>query len=191
MPAAIGETVAVLLAAGLSRRYGREDKLMAPLRGRPLLAHAANLLAGLPFAGRIAVVSSTEGPLADLLGSRFALVPNPRPQDGQDGSVRLGLAAALAQGARHILLCLGDMPQVTATHVAAILAAGDDHVAVMSAAEAVRSPPTLMPRQRARSLLDRTDMSVRDALRGGPIATVTADPEVLRDFDGRADFQRP
>ena len=48
-------TALVLLAAGQSRRFGG-DKLGAPLLGKPLALHAADALAAIPFATRIAVV---------------------------------------------------------------------------------------------------------------------------------------
>lgn len=189
MPAAIGETIAVLLAAGLSRRYGADDKLMARWRGRPLVAHAAGLLAGLPFAGRIAVVSAAAGPVAGVLGGRFDLVVNDAPELGQDRSLRIGLRAAVDAGARHVLVCLGDMPDVTAEHVAAVLAAGGER-AVMSAAGDATSPPVLMPRAVAQAVLDRPDARVRDVLRGTDPVKVAAVAATLRDFDTPEDFAR-
>ena len=47
----------VLLAAGESRRFGRENKLLALYHGRPMIVHALETLGRLPCARRMAVVS--------------------------------------------------------------------------------------------------------------------------------------
>ena len=91
---------ALFLAAGLSSRFG-SDKLLHPLRGRPLFAHAATAvaeaIAGGFLSGAVAVVPQGATNLArqlDALGMQ--LVPNPDPARGLSGSLRLGLAATLA-----------------------------------------------------------------------------------------------
>ena len=58
---------AILLAAGTSRRFGGEDKLLAPLAGGPLALHAARHIVGLAPRRRIAVCRDDDGPLARLL----------------------------------------------------------------------------------------------------------------------------
>ena len=51
-------TAILLLASGLSSRFGAGDKLMADLHGRPVLAHAASVLADRSVARRVAVVGT-------------------------------------------------------------------------------------------------------------------------------------
>jgi len=46
----------VILASGLSERFGKADKLMAEFRGKPLVQHAIDAADKLPFAERFAVV---------------------------------------------------------------------------------------------------------------------------------------
>jgi molybdenum cofactor cytidylyltransferase len=178
-----GDVVAVLLCAGLSQRYGPADKLLAPLDGRPLVAHAAGTIGALPFARRLAVVQA--GPVGAIVAAAgFDLVVNDRPADGQDRSVRLGIEAALAVDPRAILVCLGDMPFVTAAHLAA-LAQGEG--AAMSVADGAPSPPTLIPIDLARAIL-ADDRPVRALMRAARPALVAAPAEVLRDFDLPTDF---
>jgi len=57
---------ALLLAAGESRRFGAANKLLAELRGQPLVRHIATRLAGLGFGARIAICSDDR--VAALLG---------------------------------------------------------------------------------------------------------------------------
>ena len=52
------DCILVVLAAGLSVRFGEADKLMAELNGKPVLRHVIDNMASLPFAARFAVVST-------------------------------------------------------------------------------------------------------------------------------------
>lgn len=107
-------TTALLLAAGQSRRFGAEDKLLAPFRGAPLVSHAAKALAR--FERKIAVVSSPQ--VRDLL-SGFEIVQ----LDG-DAAQSRSLQAGVAQApAAPLLVTLGDMPLITAAHLVAVVAA--------------------------------------------------------------------
>lgn len=184
------QTVAVLLCAGLSRRYGPDNKLLASLHGKPLAMHAAELCVALPFAGRIAVVPPAQPRLHALLSDLgFSLVANPDPASGKDGSLRLGLAAALDRGPRGALVLLGDMPHVTAAHLRALSAVADAGIAAISAADAILSPPTLMPAETARRVIVHGDRPVRASL--GSLIAVAAPKATLADYDCPEQFTAP
>lgn len=102
---------ALLLAAGGSRRFGEENKLLAPLRGRPLLEWAldAALAAGLD--GVYVVVGNTNLPLPN----RVTPVRNPRWREGQATSLRAGIDAARAKGHRAVVVALADQPLLEAS----------------------------------------------------------------------------
>jgi molybdenum cofactor cytidylyltransferase len=173
---------ALLLCAGLSRRFGAADKLRAPLHGRPLVAHAADLLRALPFRERIAVIRA--GPPGDALRpclAGFALVENDRPEAGKDRSIRLGLDRALAGGAEAVLVMLGDMPNVTPAHLRELAAAAGPQRAAIGLAGDWRSPPVLLPASLASAMLG-SDAPVRSFL-GKETALVAADPALLADID--------
>src|SRR5688572_4797988 len=55
-----GETVAILLAAGLSTRMGGEDKLWADLGGEPLVARSLRTLAAIEELDALVVVAPVE-----------------------------------------------------------------------------------------------------------------------------------
>lgn len=179
----VRETVAVLLCAGLSQRYGEGNKLLAPLEGRPLVAHAAGVLAGLPFRERIEVTGSD---VMTLPG--FRSVSNPAPERGQDSSVRIGLAAALEAKPRGVLICLGDMPFVTAAHLEALAEAATDEQGAISSSGEWRSPPLLLPADLAKQVLAKPEAPVRKLI--AEAAEVPAPPAMLRDFDTPEDFAR-
>ena len=50
-------TALILLAAGLSERFGDEDKLLALLNGKPIIQHAIEAAKGINYRHRLAVVS--------------------------------------------------------------------------------------------------------------------------------------
>ena len=69
----------LLLAAGQSRRFGPQDKLLAPLAGRPVVAHALDALA-LPEADfRLAVVSTDQVATITRQAGFDAVVFSPSP----------------------------------------------------------------------------------------------------------------
>jgi molybdenum cofactor cytidylyltransferase len=100
----------VILAAGMATRFGG-DKLMQPLKGRPLYSYAL----------KAALESELQG-VVMVCGGRLAADPprhnglicvsNPRPQDGQAGSLKLGLSRVPA-GSSHVLFMLADQPLIT------------------------------------------------------------------------------
>ncbi|MDP2328208.1 MAG: 2-C-methyl-D-erythritol 4-phosphate cytidylyltransferase, partial [Dehalococcoidia bacterium] len=53
----IADTVAIVLAAGTSRRMGGTDKIWSDLGGRPVLAHSLATFAALGAVARIVVVA--------------------------------------------------------------------------------------------------------------------------------------
>lgn len=152
----IGETAAVILAAGTGSRFGG-GKVRAPLDGRPLLAHvlAAVREAGI---GRVVLVlgrdaravlaAVREGEPAALEDVLVAV--NPAPERGLATSLGLGFGTATAGPApAGVLVVLGDQPRVRA-HVLRDLcraAAPADAVAVVPryAADTAPNPVLLLP----------------------------------------------
>ena len=125
----------VLLAAGRGVRFGG-GKLAAELGGRALVLHAAGVLAGLPFARRIAVV----GPGVPALGGLgFDAV---FAAEGAPMSASLAAGVRAAEGARAVLIALGDMPLVPAAHLRALVAGFDgDRIASSSGGRVM--PPAI------------------------------------------------
>jgi molybdenum cofactor cytidylyltransferase len=115
-------TVAVVLAAGLSRRMG-QAKLLLPIRGRPVVRLTIEcVLAG--GIDTVVVVSGREHEvLAEALSGlpvRFAV--NPTPEAGQSSSIRIGIAA-LPERTDAALIVLGDQPFLSREIIPALLAA--------------------------------------------------------------------
>lgn len=131
--------VAVLLAAGLSTRFGSTDKISAPLNGQPLGLHAAHTLAELPLAHRFVV--SRPG---NLDWQPFDLIPNLAPKKGLSHSIALGVSAARQVGADAILLALADMPFVPAAHFKDVIDRYSGHASLIASINGdQRMPPAL------------------------------------------------
>lgn len=167
----------ILLAAGQGRRFGGQ-KLLAPLRGRSLVTWAAEAMAGITL--KVAVVSDPRVEDA-LKGWRCVVVP----PGGQADSLRAGLAA-LPEWDR-VVICLGDMPDVTAAHVARIIVATGDRPAASHDGQAAM-PPACFPRSYAGRLATLTgDRGAGSLIAKG--AALVAAPSLLRDVDRLTDLQ--
>ena len=135
-------TVAILLAAGASRRFGEADKLLAPFRGRALIGHAAQAVRQCGADACLAVVTS-DAVAAQLEGFDFVRPPEAPP--AQSDSLRAGIAAALVRGATRVLVVLGDMPFVDAAILKAVLARATADSASAVTDGARRAPPACFP----------------------------------------------
>lgn len=112
---------ALVLAAGLARRMGR-DKLVLPLKGKPLVRWAVEALR--PWVDDLVVVAgpgeaAVREALADL---PVRIVSNPSPERGQGSSIAIGIAA-LRPETRAVLIALGDQPELPAEVIPRLLAA--------------------------------------------------------------------
>lgn len=80
----------VLLAAGMSKRYG-SNKLLADVNGKPMFTHLVDLAAGYPGTEKVIVTRFPEiEAYAENAG--INVVRNEHPQEGISWSLRLGLA---------------------------------------------------------------------------------------------------
>jgi len=176
----------VLLAAGLSTRFGAEDKLAAPLNGLPLGLHAARTVAAIPFAARIAVTGAR--PLA-FTSYGFTTVENDDPAAGQGRSIALGVQAARRADVDAVLVMLADMPFVTAGHVRALFDGFDgNHAVVASTTGDWSGPPALFGAVHFDLLAQLSgDHGPRTLIKAADL--VAALPAELADIDTRQDLQ--
>lgn len=184
-------TAIIVLAAGLSTRFGRGNKLLAEFRDRPLADHIVGTVEPLPFAAKFAVCSAGLPALTTLFTKRgFSVLPNPDNAQGQATSLRLGVEAAERADAKAVLICLADMPFVTSDHLLALVERlGEDmSVPVASVAEGgAPMPPAIFGHDHFPALLQSTgDRGARDLLRSA--ARLVVPPRQLADCDTLEDF---
>jgi len=105
---------AVILAAGRSTRMGGPNKLLAELGGKPLV----RIVTEQALESRASDVIVVTGHQAEevreaLQGLKVKFVHNPDFAEGLAGSVKTG-TAAVPENADGAVICLGDMPLISA-----------------------------------------------------------------------------
>jgi molybdenum cofactor cytidylyltransferase len=183
----------VVLAAGQSSRYGPENKLLEPLAGTPLVAHAVGTAVESAVDGVTVVVGyEADAVRAALDGFDVAVRTNEAYAAGQSTSLARGVAAARERGADAVVVLLGDMPHVSVETVNLLLAAyaGSAHDGLAAAFEGKRGNPVLFDSAYFDALADvEGDVGGREILleRADAVAVETGDPGVLQDIDRPAD----
>jgi molybdenum cofactor cytidylyltransferase len=151
---------AIVLAAGLSRRMGEQNKLLLPINGGTMIRHVVETyLAAID--GAVCVVTGFEPDriAAALNGLPVSLVHKADFEQGQPSSVRTGLLAAPMDD--HLVIGLGDQPLLTADDLTSLIAA---HMAADPAKisipfhDTARGNPIVVPwHMRAQLLADRAN----------------------------------
>lgn len=181
---------AIVLAAGLSQRFGNNDKLLAPFRGELLAHHIAHALRPLNLNARIAVISNSA--LNDCF-TEFDIVKLEDGLGGQSASIRAGLARARLTNPDKVLIVLADMPNVTPDLLAKIITTTTAERPAAATDGKRAMPPACFPATYFGRLAALSgDRGAREILAKLPeSALVTAAPSILRDIDQLADLNCP
>jgi molybdenum cofactor cytidylyltransferase len=111
----------ILLAAGLSSRFGRQ-KLLEPWRGEPLIRSAARRLLDAGLSPVLVVVSEEPRFDAVLDGLPVRTFENPAPEQGISTSIGIGLRALPAESPA-AMIAVADQPNLTAEALAELIRA--------------------------------------------------------------------
>lgn len=194
-------TVAVLPAAGGSRRMGR-PKLLLPFKGGPLVAGVVNALLG-GGVEEIVLVTAPDGEELRGWARRAGITSavNPDPGRGmlstiREGIAALGGAAELARQGTTLLVAPADLPNLQAGTVAELLRRMRESGAPL--AEPVFHGRRGHPLAIASSLIpeiDRLDANVglrqlRDRHAAELLEIVVEDEGVVQDVDTPEDYER-
>ncbi len=116
---------AIILAAGQSRRMGATNKLLIDIDGQPMVTRVANAISASSAAPVIAVVGHQSDKVREALRSEaIQFAENRKYADGLSTSLAAGIAA-LPSDIDGVLICLGDMPRVSAANIDRLIAAFD------------------------------------------------------------------
>ena len=180
---------AILMAAGTSRRMG-EEKLLLQYQGETLLRRALNLLLALPVYERILVTKEALLPgLALPPGIRTVI--NPNPEEGQSGSMRLGVLAATGD---FYLILAADQPKLCVSDLTPLLACaqGSNRIVYPEINGEPCTPALFSANFRAELLAVEGDRGGRALRAAQPEACVpvSADrPENFMDIDDENDYR--
>lgn len=178
---------AVLMAAGAAARFG-SNKLLYPVGGVPMIQRAFAAIPPRLFE-RACVVSCYPEILAQAEVNGFQPVFNPRPEEGQSVSVRLGLSALTDMDG--VLFSVCDQPWLRRESAARLLADFTAHPRCICALswQGVRGSPVVFPKDLFPALLaltgDRGGGGVIQANRDRLRLVEAADSTELRDVDTR------
>ena len=134
----------LVLAAGEGRRFG-SAKQLAPLEGRPLLAHVVAAMTDAPVDEVVVVLGSRAEEIragVDLGAARVVVAED--WAQGQSASLRAGLAAV--PDAEAVVVALGDQPFLSPKAVEAVLAARGGADAVRATYGGVPGHPIVLER---------------------------------------------
>lgn len=105
---------ALVFAAGQSRRMGRTNKLLAKIDGAAMVRRVVDTVTASNAQPVLVVTGHQSKRVRDALkGCPVGFVENPDYAEGISASLRHGLAA-LPDDVDGVLICLGDMPRVSA-----------------------------------------------------------------------------
>jgi len=166
----------ILLAAGMSQRMGGLNKLLLPINGVPMVRHMALTLVAFADVSPVVVLGhEAEWVAAALDGIALTMITNAHYQSGQMSSVTAGLIAA-GQAANY-MICLADLPLLTAADCATLFAAhkkaGVGQITVPVQREdgifVRRGNPIIMPASaRHKILKEKTNLGCRGLLNNHP-----------------------
>ena len=195
MPAE-GGIAAIVLAAGASRRFGEENKLLARVDGRPLVVRVVNALS-IGGVTDIVVVTGHDRINVEvaLHGRPARIVPNENWQTGMGSSIAAG-AAVLDDGVTGAFVVPGDMPLLSPQLIAALMSAFEanrrDRIVYPATPAGEQRNPVLWPRRHFGALLslppEKGAKALLQLVAQECIAVAAADA-VLSDVDTPADLE--
>jgi len=103
---------AILLAAGSSRRMGKENKLLLPFRGRPMIQHQVEEIQQSHLMDLTVVLGHDAEQVGAVLPSPVKTVFNVNHLSGMTSSIQAGVEA-VEQRVKGYMICLSDMPLLT------------------------------------------------------------------------------
>lgn len=134
----------ILLASGLSTRFGHRNKLLARLGDKAVVNHVIEELAELKFSRRFVVLADDDNDLATTFKrSGYVIVFNDNPDQGQGRSLALGTSKCIEDGFETACVALADMPFISAAHVQQLIEALSASKVAMSCYDNRLMPPAV------------------------------------------------
>lgn len=183
------KVAALILAAGLSSRFGDGHKLLADLDGKPVLRHVVEHVQASSASPVLLVTGHRADEVRAAAGAGLKVIHNPSYAEGLASSLRAGLSA-LPQGLDGVIVCLGDMPDVSPATFEALIAAFnpvEGRAICLPAIGGKRGNPTLWGLQFLSDLMRLEGDNGARSLFGSHAEWICEvpvdDPGILHDYD--------
>lgn len=187
--------VGLVLAAGTSSRFGKENKLLAELERRPIVEHSVQSLAESNVSQIYTVISGEDDRVRQAVAPNSRIVVNDAYRQGQATSIRAGIEAIRRRTVFDaVVITLGDMPFVEPATVDSLIDVyrlGIADVAVAGYRKR-RGNPVLFDASYLDSLAAVSgDTGARHLITEDDAVLVeTGDPGVVQDIDTPTDLDR-
>lgn len=182
----------IILAGGSSRRMGDVNKLLIEIDGKPLIRRVAERVLAAPLTGVTLVVGHEAEAISQAVeGLDLTLVSAPEHQEGLAASLRTGAQSLLnAPDLDGVVVCLGDMPDVSATVIDRLIGAFDPlegRAICIPTHHGRRGNPVLLAKSYLEALTHlKGDVGAKHIIASNPdlVAEVEMpDPAILVDLD--------
>lgn len=188
---------AIVLAAGQSRRMGKDNKLLKKINGIPMIRHTVDIVQRCHM-DEIIVVTGHEAKAIEvaLSGTSTSFKHNELFDEGISSSLKAGISAVpLSSDA--VLICLGDMPLISSDDIHSLTAAfspADGRSICVPTYKGKWGNPVLLGKQFFSEIQDLTgDIGARHLISEYPdlVCEVEMSSDgVLSDFDNPESFKR-
>lgn len=182
---------AILMAAGFSKRFQAENKLLAPVGGKPLARHTMELVCRSDLFSQRILISADKRVAA--LGEDLPVTPlhNDNPARGQCESIRLGVLAADAD---YYMFFPCDQPFLEEEVLQKLIEAAKPGCIVVPQIDGMFTSPTLFSAVFREELLSLPDGTAGKAvMRTHPQAVIRLplqDPAAFADIDTLEDLRQ-
>ena len=190
--------VAILLAAGLSRRMGVENKLLLKFGQTSMVASVVDQLVASPVSEVIVVVGHEAVKLQDAIAGReISVILNDQYHTGMTSSIQAGVAK-LPKDTDAFMICLSDMPMIRTHHYTELINAylnqpSTDHFILRPKVGSTYGHPVIFHNTYIESVLQCIDSdgcsSVISAHKDKCISYHSVESAYIRDVDTPQDKQ--
>ncbi len=179
----------LVLAAGMSRRMGKRNKLLLPWKGATMVEAVVQSLHDSAVASTVVVTGHEHQQVEDVLAeAEITLCYNPAYEQGMGHSLARGISQL--EDADAVVVCLGDMPAVPAAVIDQLIKAAGAKAAEIIAVpvyQGKRGNPVLVGKSFFDTLLQNEgDRGARFLMQQYPerlIEVEVGNAAVLQDFD--------
>ncbi len=185
----MASVTAIVLAAGLSRRMGSDNKLLLPIAGKRIVAHVIDQVARSQCHELIVVTSHLTH---DALEGGYQRAVNANAEQGMTSSIQTGIRAS-KKDTDGFMICLGDQPLIQSHTYDQLISQFKTDSIIVPYHQGQRGNPAIFPSGLKQAILECQDpegcKSVIAAHRHQVIKVEVDTPSILQDIDTPEDYR--